>query len=184
MPAHSHASWVVLVPVLWPKLRAGPGSSHLSVCMVLSPMLAAGCSRVWIQPPCLSHATQLRTSSQELHRQRYISKARHPSSCGPTWAACVSACLARRQSGWMVHNGRGFDVSYHLFFASTQPHVWPIFTVPIARGLSEPRVSAYTQWCGIIRPIEDKENSLSSGYLYISTKQRCTQSRNLVGHTQ
>ena len=56
--------------------------------------------------PCLSHATQLRTSSQELHRQRYISKARHPNSCGPTWAACVSACLARRQSGWMV----GFEM--------------------------------------------------------------------------
>ena len=31
VPAHSHASWVELVPVLQPKLRAGPGSSHLSV---------------------------------------------------------------------------------------------------------------------------------------------------------
>jgi hypothetical protein len=39
------------------------------------PILAAGCSRVWTQLPCLSHATQLRTSSPALHGQRYISKA-------------------------------------------------------------------------------------------------------------
>jgi hypothetical protein len=70
------------------------------------PMPTAGCSREWTQPPCLSHATQVRTSSPALHGQRSISKARHPSGCRPTWAAYVSACLARRQSGWMV----GFEM--------------------------------------------------------------------------
>ena len=32
----------MLVPALWPKLRAGPGSTHLSVCMVLSKSHAGG----------------------------------------------------------------------------------------------------------------------------------------------
>ena len=45
------------------------------------PMLAAGCSRVWTQPPCLSHATQLRRTRSSMFRvpcpEFHISKSKH-----------------------------------------------------------------------------------------------------------
>ena len=119
MQAHSHASWMVLVPVLWPKLRTGPSSSHLSVCMVLSPIPAAGYSRVWIQPPHLPH-TRVRAGGY-LPSPHYGIETSAGGCCPAQHVAC------QWREGWSCrtfHCSRWLRPSFP-FTACCGPHAGP-----------------------------------------------------------